>query len=97
MDSLGVGLCPPTQDLSGSPMGSTLSPDQEGELAAKAPTLETLPCALKVTSPTLPPTILRLRHNYRGQTIFFPFHTLALSPQSKPRGRTGQNICSKLG
>lgn len=44
MDSLGVGLCPPTQDLSGSPMGSTLLPDQEGELAAMAPTLETALC-----------------------------------------------------
>lgn len=51
MDSFRVGLCPPTQDLSSSSMGSTLSPDQERVLAAKSPTLETLPYALKVTSP----------------------------------------------
>lgn len=55
MDSLGVGLCPPTQDLSGSPMGSTLLPDQEGELAAMAPTLETALCP--EGHPPPPPTI----------------------------------------
>lgn len=64
MDSLGVGSCPPIQDPSGSPMGSTLSSDQEGVLAAKAPTVETLLCALKITSPPPPPPILQLRHNY---------------------------------
>lgn len=98
MDSLGVGLCPPTQDLSGSPTGSTLSSDQEGGISSKGTHSGNSAMCPEGHIPTTTTNNIAAQAQLLRANHLLPIsHPCSVTTEQKQRLDMTENICSKPG